>query len=165
MPVTLSRRVTLLLVVLGSLVVFRCSRPATRGECPPPDPSHYQPVISVTNVGGDLKAEPRTAIVWDVEPQNPHANLKWTAGEPVGASARSKQPVRVTWRGPDGLLVKFKDTPKDKACVTPPQCKGTECTATVLPLVGGKARSCTYEMFTSQQKDEDADIVVTVCCW
>lgn len=176
MPVSLSRRLTLLVVILVALFYFQCSSSRRMRGCPDPDPQKYKPQIAVVQLpDGTLGAEPRVAVVWDVEP----TQRKATA-EDAGSQAtefydreRSQKPVTITWTAPAGMndmYVQFEGQNGESLCVTKPKCANGKCTATVKPLGedphGKKAsRRCTYKMFAGPHTDEDADIVVTVCCW
>lgn len=154
MSLAVTRRSAFLLVILASLVVFRCSSRATpQRTCPPPSPDRFRPVITVVDVGGNLTVPSSPNVVWDFEPDV----------DPGDGCIRtpSHRAVKIVWNGPPGLDIKFD---RD-ACVTPPVCKGSQCTAVVKPLNGKPGNACTYKMFAGAKVDDDAEIVVTPCCW
>ncbi|HSP15077.1 MAG TPA: hypothetical protein VLV78_10015 [Thermoanaerobaculia bacterium] len=166
MSVHSTGRFALLLLIMVPVMVFQCAKPQEVPQSPPPHrfpppkKERYEPKVSVDVANPkDLKAVPRVAVVWDVQPEDVNA-------VPLKRSKTKKVTIEWTAKDPKfNLLVTFKP-----GCPIPqPACKGDQCTAEVPPNQTEDAPTfrCTYEMFSKDKsaKDEDADIIVTPCCW
>lgn len=165
MAVRSTGRLALLLLIVP-LVLFQCVGekqvpPPPPQKCPPANEKRYKPEIKVdVSNKADIKASPRVAVIWEVEPEDPNAfppfkpsknrvKIKWTASDP-----NFKLGIRFTTK--DCVI-------DDLKCDTP-----GECTAKVktFPTQPPNTR-CTYEMYERTNpavKDEDADIIVMPCC-
>jgi hypothetical protein len=146
----------LILLVFIPVLYFQCGggTPQREVTCPPANARRYKPTIEVDET--QLKASPRVAIVWDVEPVDPN----------TPPFKPSNKPVKITWQTKNrfNLVVTFNDP---NCGIEPPHCNGQgQCTAMVKKAQ--QNTRCTYQMFDGNnlpKKDEDADIIVTPCCW
>ncbi len=161
MSVLDTRRFALLPVIMVALLTFSCPPYRKKIVLPPPPPDFctdpsgppWRPVICVDE--NNLTADPKVSVDMDVEPDD--------------NNNPSNRPVVIYWRTHHraNLQLKFKD----ESCVETPNCNGQgHCSAQVKPLAlnqkGKKiVRRCTYEMLNGDKKDDEADIVITPCCW
>ncbi len=140
MPVRSTVRLVLVLLLVP-IFYFQCMKagvppqePPPPHKCPPANPKRFKPEITVDEK--TLTANPRVAVIWDVEPEDP-------TGEPPFKP--SNRPVKITWKTQNkfNLVVTFT-TPN--CPIDPPQCNGQgQCIAQVKPPVAENIR-CTYEM-------------------
>jgi len=165
MTVVQPRRFALLLLILIAVVVagLRCSTYHLPTVAEPPDycvgPTgpNYRPVICVDET--TLTASPSVQIAWDVEPSAENRRTP------------SNRPSMIFWRTHRQFNLQLSFA--DQSCVDQVQCNGQgHCQAVVKPLemVNGikQTRRCTYRMLDGSnpaKADDDADIVVTSCCW
>ncbi len=165
MSVPSPRRFALLLSILIAVVVagMRCSTyhlppvPEPPDYCITPTGPYWRPVVCVDE--NKLTATERVTITSDVEPTTPKSKIP------------SNRPVTIFWRTHQKFNLQLQFL--DQSCVDQVQCNGEgHCQAVVRPLemVNGvkQNRRCTYRILAGgnpQHTDDDADIVVTSCCW
>ena len=145
------RRSALLLMVLISVSIFKCSSTyQTKNElfCSSGNYSKSRPLICVNEQ--TLTANPSPAHVFDVEAKDGHP---------------TNRTVVIHWftQHSADLHVTFQT----QECTEPVICDGRgHCMARVKRLNGNEHRQCTYGMTLGDSKiDPDGTLIVDPCCW